>query len=207
MKQIYIKENQLHLLQEEKEEITFYEFFVNVKSFLKDLLTNPTEAKPNALLTQKVNKKELLKKMGDLGIIKNTERIDEVPIDESSKKVAKYFVQYKVPKRNFEEKVKELYKDIVQENTQFVFANEQEIVDNIKKMDFDNAYKTRGGLNEDGEGGATSCGSVMQGGGGNPDAGQYTVPFGDVQRRKFYGDTLKRNKDEKNGSISMNRKK
>jgi hypothetical protein len=143
--------------------------------------------------------------MTDLGIIKKNEKIDEVLVDES-KKVAKHYVQYKVPKRNFEDKVKELYKEVMSE--QSVFSNEQELVDEIKAMDYDNAYASRGGLNEEGEGGgATSCGSVMQAGGINPDAGQYTAPFGSVQRRKFYGDTLKRNKDSKNGSISMNRQK
>lgn len=206
MKSIYITESQLKFIAEnEEEEITFYEFFVNVKKFLKDLLTKPSEAEPNKILLHKVDKSELLNKMIDLGIIKKEEKIDEVLVDES-KKVAKHYVQYKVPKRNFDEKVKELYKEIIGES--FVFANEQELVDQIKEMDVDNAYATRGGLNEEGEGGgATSCGSVMQGGGSNPDAGQFTVPFGNVQRRKFYGDTLKRNKDEKNGSISMNRKK
>lgn len=59
-------------------------------------------------------------------------------------------------------------------------------------------------LSEDGEGamgtgGATSCGNVMQGGGSNPSAGQYDVPF---QADK---ETKKRNKDFKNGSISMHR--
>jgi hypothetical protein len=63
-------------------------------------------------------------------------------------------------------------------------------------------------ITEDGEGGgATSCGSAMQGGGTNPDAGQFITPISPIQRRKFYSDTLKRNKDKKNGSISMNRKK
>lgn len=211
MKSIYITENQLKRLSEqEKEEITFYEFFINVKKFLKDLLTKPSQAEPSSILTRNISKSELLQKMDDLGIIKKSEKIDEVPVEEDLKKVAKHFIQYKVPKRNFEEKVKELYKDIVSENisTKSVFGNEQELVDEIKNMDYDNAYATRGGLNEEGEGGgATSCGSVMQGGGSNPDAGQYTVPFGNVQRRKFYSDTLKRNKDSKNGSISMNRKK
>lgn len=42
MKKVYIKESQLHLLlKEEKKEVTFYEFFINAKSFLKDLLTKP----------------------------------------------------------------------------------------------------------------------------------------------------------------------
>lgn len=210
MKNIYITENQLKKIYgQENEEVTFYEFFVNVKKYLKDLLTKPADAEPSSILTRNVSKNELLKKMTDLGIIKKSEKIDEVPVEEDTKKVAKHFVQYKVPKRNFEEKVKELYKEVVSENiSKSVFGNEQELVDEIKNMDYDNAYATRGGLNEEGEGGgATSCGSVMQGGGLNPDAGQYTTPFGNVQRRSFYGDTLKRNKDSKNGSISMNRKK
>lgn len=210
MKNIYITENQLKkLYEQENEEVTFYEFFVNVKKYLKDLLTKPADAEPSSILTRNVSKNELLKKMTDLGIIKKSEKIDEVTVEEDTKKVAKHFVQYKVPKRNFEEKVKELYKEVVSENiSKSVFGNEQELVDEIKNMDYDNAYATRGGLNEEGEGGgATSCGSVMQGGGLNPDAGQYTTPFGNVQRRSFYGDTLKRNKDSKNGSISMNRKK
>ena len=164
----------------------------------------------SSILLKNIDKDGLMAKMKELGIIKKSEKIDEMYDEQKNKKVAKHLVQYKIPKRNFEEKIKELYKDIitVNENSKYVFANEQELVDEIKSMDYDNAYKHRGGLNEEGEGGgATSCGSVMQGGGSNPDAGQYTVPFGDVQRRKFYGDTLKRNKDEKNGSISMNRQK
>lgn len=212
MKNIYITEKQLTLISEEKDEITFYEFFVNVKKYLKDLLSNPTNAKANNVLTRNISQEELLNKMTDLGIIKKCEKIDEVTVEEGSKKVAKYFVQYKVPKRNFEEKVKELYKDVVEESYKSVFGDEQRLVDEIKNMDYDGAYSTRGGLNEEGEGGAaiggaTSCGSVMQGGGTNPDAGQYTVPFGQVQRRDFYKGALKRNKDSKNGSISMNRKK
>jgi len=57
-------------------------------------------------------------------------------------------------------------------------------------------------LSEEGEGGiggATSCGNVMQGGGTNPSAGQYDVPF--ITDKE----TKKRNKDFKNGSISMHR--
>ena len=204
MKNIYITENQFHILTEkENEEVTFYEFFVNIKKYLKDLLTKPADAEPNQILLHNIDKSELLKKMTDLGIIKKNEKIDEVLVDES-KKVAKHYVQYKVPKRNFEDKVKELYKEVM--SKQSVFANEQELVDEIKSMDFDNAYASRGGLNEEGEGGAigggaTSCTSVGD--------IQYTLPLGDKepQRRDFYRDALKRNKDSENGSISMNRQK
>ena len=55
-------------------------------------------------------------------------------------------------------------------------------------------------IQEDG-GGATTCASVMQGGGDNPSAGQYDVPFlGDKQ-------TKKRSKDFSNGSMMMQRLK
>ena len=77
------------------------------------------------------------------------------------------------------------------------------------------------------DGGATSCAGAMQTGcgsapqGSNPEAGQYTVPFGSVQRRKIYnvrdnakGDVTKqksnvdmspalKRKNGKGGSISI----
>ena len=49
-------------------------------------------------------------------------------------------------------------------------------------------------IEEDAGAGATNAAGVMQGGGTNPEAGQYTVPFGKVQRRKIY-----QPKDEKTG--------
>lgn len=56
-----------------------------------------------------------------------------------------------------------------------------------------------------GGGGATNAAGVMQGGGTNPEAGQYTVPAFGVQRRKIYSPkdpTLKRH-NGKGGSISI----
>ena len=73
-----------------------------------------------------------------------------------------------------------------------------------------------------GGGGATNAAGVLQGGGANPEAGEYTVPFGKVQRRKGYspkgnakGDVTKQSsnvdmspaldrKGGKNKSIAMN---
>ena len=214
MKKIFITEEQFQLLKELNEEVTFFEFYTNIKTFLKDLLNKPTEAEPNSILLNKISKDGLLKKMDKMGIIVKKERVDEVPVSGSDKKVGKCFVQYQVPKHNFEAKVKSLYKDLFVESikTPQVFKDNKQIINDMLSMDNDNAYKERGGydenlVSEDGMGGATSCGSVMQGGGSNYNDGQYTVPFGDVQRKSFYGDTLKRNKDKKNGSISMNRKK
>lgn len=80
-------------------------------------------------------------------------------------------------------------------------------------------------IREDASAGATNAAGVMQGGGSNPEAGQYTVPFGGVQRRKIYspkgdakGDVTKqesnvdmtpamKRKNGKGGSISIPKKR
>lgn len=217
-RRVYISESQLKRLAEyaNNEEMTFYEFFTRTKSFLKDLLNKPNEADVDPSLSKKgITKDGLINAMKEIGLLKSKETIDEVEIEESKhpfgkKMVAKHYIKYMIPRNRFFDKMKELYKDLIKECVKPVFKNEDEIIDDVL-MNSDGEYHTRGGykkvVTEDGEGGATSCGSVMQGGGGNPEAGQYTVPFGQVQRRKFYGDSLKRNKDEKNGSITMNRLK
>lgn len=187
MIKIYLTEEQISLLNDDSkknEEVTFYEFVVNVKQFLKDLLKKPSTAEPSSLLLKLTKSKdELVRKMKGIGLIKSSERIDEVPVEEDKhpygkKMVAKRYITYTIPKARFSEKMKELYNDVVN--------NKENLV------------------NEDGEG-ATTCGSVMQGGGTNPSAGQYDVPFKSLQRKKFWYSSLKRNGDEKNKSISINR--
>ncbi len=176
MKNIYITENQLNLLKDESnKEVTFYEFVISVKQFLKDLLKKPSEAKLNDILSNSgIKKNDLIDKMKDIGMIKSNERIDEVPMNE--KKVAKRYITYKIPKANFKNKLKKLYDELIS-------SDKEELVS---------------------EDGATSCGSVMQDGGTNPSAGQYDVPFKSGQRRKFWSPALKRNNDSKNKSISIN---
>lgn len=164
MKRIYLTEDKFKMLFEKKEEVTFYDFFINVKQFLKELLTNPNKAEPTDIFKAKgLDKTELVKKMENLGLIQKKERIDEVPVTEDKKHpygtklVAKHYIQYVIPKANFSQKIHKLYDELFSQQ-----------------------------ITEEGEGGATTCGSAMQGGGGNPDAGQYTVPFGKMQKRKIY---------------------
>lgn len=177
MKKIYIKENKLSLLFE-NDEVTFYEFFITTKQFLKDLLNKPSEAEPNTLFKSRgITKSDLIDKMKDIGLLKSDERIDEVPIKEDKKThpygtklVSKHYIKYMIPRKNFEEKMKVLYKELFGE--QHVFKNTDKLITDILEMDSDDAYKNRGGydkdvVNEDGAangGGATSCGNVMQGG-------------------------------------------
>lgn len=159
MKKIFLKESHLRVLKENtRKEVTFYEFFINLKRILKDLLKNSTiNSDDNFFSENDIKTSELINKMKDLGILISSENIDEVP-NENNKLRARRTLQFKIPKKNFENKVKQLYN--------FYFKDKEQ-------------------LKEDGEGGATSCGSAMQGGGVNPDAGQYTVPFGNIQRRKI----------------------
>ena len=75
---IIINENKLLLIKEseEKEEVTFYKFFTEVKNFLKKLLDDPIDAKPSKFFKDNdISKKELLNKMLDRGIIKKKENI------------------------------------------------------------------------------------------------------------------------------------
>lgn len=191
MKKIYINESQLDIIKNgiDDKEVTFYEFFINTKSFLKDLLNKPSVAEPSDIFKQKgITKDDLISNMKKNGLLISNERIDEVPSsDGSSHKVAKRFITYKIPKENFESKIHLLYKELF---------NESHDSSNIKIVMEDGSAGA----------GATNCGGVMQGGGGNPSAGQYEAPMSPVQRRKFWEPAMTRNKDEKNNSISMNRK-
>ena len=86
MIKIYLTEEQISLLNDDlkkNEEVTFYEFVVNVKQFLKDLLKKPSTAEPSSLLLKLTKSKdELVRKMKDIGLIKSSERIDEVTVEE-----------------------------------------------------------------------------------------------------------------------------
>lgn len=79
------------------------------------------------------------------------------------------------------------------------------MVDDIMKMDNDNAYKTRGGMKKLEEDGATSCGSALQSGGAfsdgtqmqdgsNPNAGEWVGP---LKTKKNKSDVIKK------GSVYM----
>lgn len=87
-----------------------------------------------------------------------------------------------------------------------MFSNEEQMVKDIEAMDKDKAYAKRGGLNK--KINETDCASCMQGGGNNPEEGQYignalknkkNKP--DVMRRTIYMteaqvEYLKQNVDE-----------
>lgn len=177
-KKVYINENQIRVLKESMKEVTFESFFNNVKSFLSELLTDPLNAKVGELFTTHGHsQKDLLKKMIDRGLLTRKENIKELPYEPNGEKEAKMIIKYSVPRKNFDKKMRRLYLEMFPEPIE-----ESSIIEE------------------------TDCAGAMQGGGSNPDAGQFITPISPVQRRSFYRDSLKRNKDSKNKSISMNRK-
>ena len=159
MKNVYVKKDALsEALSYINGDITFYGFMSHVKNFLKQLLTSPLSADIDSYLKDNnLNRKELLDLLIKNNIVNKETKIEDKGINESKDK---FTVRYKIPKKNFERKMKRLFASLFEKNE--ILSNE---------------------LNEDG---ATSCGSAMQGGGLSPDSGQYTTPIGKVQRRKIY---------------------
>ncbi len=107
---IYLNENKLILLKEsENDEVTFFKFFTEVKNFIKDLLDDPIGAKPSGFFKNYgISKSILLNKMMDRDIISKKENIDE-PNDADGKMKSMHYLQYRVPRKNFEQKIKRLY--------------------------------------------------------------------------------------------------
>lgn len=156
-KKIYVNKDTLkEAVDYINDEITFFGFLSNVKSFLKGLLTNPTNADVNDYLKRHgIERKQLLDELLNRNIVEKETKIEEVNGKD------KFHISFKIPKRNFERKMKRLYSSLFEKN---------EICENV--------------IFEDG--GATTCSGAMQGGGTNPDAGQFIQPLGKVQRRKIY---------------------
>ena len=159
MKTIYVnKEIFKEAMDYLNRDITFYEFLSYTKAFLKQLLSNPTGADIEPYLKENgLTRESLLKSLMDKGIVERETKIVEVNGSD------KFSISYRIPKKNFERKMRRLFSQLFEKN---------EISESI--------------ITEDGEGGATSCGSAMQGGGSNPETGQFLQPLGKVQRRKIY---------------------
>lgn len=106
---VIITEDKLNLLKESANEVTFYEFFTDVKNFISDLLDDPFGANVSQMLkTHGFNRSMLINKLLDRGIITKKEKIDE-PYDADGNLKSMHYVQYKVPRKNFEQKMHRLY--------------------------------------------------------------------------------------------------
>ena len=159
MKTIYVnKEMFVESLDYWDRDLTFYEFLSYTKAFLKQLLSNPLGADIDPSLVENgLSREKLLNALLERGIVEKETKIEDINDRD------KYSVLYKIPKKNFDRKMRRLFSQLFEAN---------EITESI-------VIKEEGG-------GAASCGSAMQGGGSNPDAGQFIQPLGKVRRRKIY---------------------
>lgn len=125
MKLIHINESVFNRLLEDNRRPSFQDFYEDVIEFIKGILKDPINGKPNDRLKSiGLHNGELRKRLNDLSIITKEERIDE-PYDETTgKQQSRYYVKYswaddikkglKNPKRMnnpLKEKVRKLYND------------------------------------------------------------------------------------------------
>ena len=130
MKLVYIKESKMDVLRESEEELTFWRFFVEIKKFITDLLNDPIHARPSAVLVSNgLDNDTLRKKLQDESVIVKSEDIRE-PRDEITGKIeSRYYLSYKVPKKDFKKKLRRLYRKTIESS-----VNEEITRDEIDMM-------------------------------------------------------------------------
>ena len=113
MKKIYISEGSIPVLVESEEKMSFFMFSNEVKKFIVKLLEDPIEAKPGRnLLIRGFTSGKLRKLLRDANIITMKERIDEPHNEETGEIESRYYLSYKVPKKDFKKKLRRLYQKL-----------------------------------------------------------------------------------------------
>lgn len=160
-------------------ETTFYAFNSNVRKFLSNLIKSPVQAKVNKFLEDRnFSKKKLINILIKRNILDRNEKIT----DENGKQT--YNVKYKIIKRDFEKKIKQIYNDYFDENLESdkeilkefsaksVFKDEDAMKKNIFNGSDGEKYKKCGGIRLD----ETDC----------EESGQFTTKTFKTQRRPIY---------------------
>ena len=112
---IVISENMVRQLNEELE-MTEYKFNNNIRRFLSDLLADPVNAKPGFLLMRNgLTRSRLIRLMLSIGMIERDEKISDT--DENGQpKTATMMVKFKIPKKNFDRKLRKLWIRLFERN-------------------------------------------------------------------------------------------
>ena len=141
-------------------EVTEYKFFTSIKKFLHDLLVDPVNAKvPFILSNNGYSRSRLIGILKSNDLLRKNERI--LDKDENGEdKVATMQVKYKVPKKNFDRKLRNLYIKIFERN---VPENTQE-------------------MNEEGDGCMSGTTSAIS-------SGQYSQPIFSYEKDKDIDET------------------
>lgn len=171
----YINESTINDLFDAKD-MTEYKFISNVKKFLSQLIDDPVNAQPSRVLKfNGLDRKKLINKLMDNGIVIKKERISDKD-ENGNPKTATMLVSFKVPREDFDHKMKKLYISL--------FENVQSPYEFICE---DGGAGASGGACAGGDCGGMSCGEACSAGGAtSADAsGQFITPlFGKVIRRK-----------------------
>ena len=121
MKVIYISENKIpevkRLLDESEEKMSFLFFYEQIRDFIKDLLNDPINAVPGQpLRIRGLHNGKLRKMLRDANIIQMKEKIDEPHSEETGEIESRYYLSYKVPKKDFKKKIRRLYQKVFENN-------------------------------------------------------------------------------------------
>lgn len=159
-KVIVITEDMARQIQDEMT-MTEYKFNNSIKKFLHDLLVDPVNAVvPDILKYNGYKRYYLITLLKNNHLLQKSEKIidkDENGFD----KTATMKVKYKVPKKNFDRKLRNLYIKMFEKN---VPENDEEI------------------MTEDGEGGCAMAGTTNA-----SSSGQFSQPLFGLNRRTIYG--------------------
>lgn len=113
---VFIIDEEVARLIAEELQMTEYKFYNAIKAFLHDLLVDPVYAKPSSILTAYgYTRGKLLQYLLRYNIVEKEEKI--IDTDENGEpREATMKVKFKVPKKNFERKLKRLYIRLFERN-------------------------------------------------------------------------------------------
>lgn len=157
MGKVFVVDDATVRLLKEEVGMTEYKFNSNVRMFLRELLEDPVNAQPSdSLRLNGLGRGKLIQKLLSNGIIERSERINDKDGDGNPKK-ATMRVKFRIPKKDFDRKMRNLY----------IKEFERNVPPRKKK------------IQEDGEGGA------MGGATSAASSGAFEQPLFPVQRRIF----------------------
>ena len=112
-RRVHINEGQAAMLSEKRGEVSFLSFFDDMRDFLVGLLTDPIGARPSEMLSLHGLDNDTLRKMlCDRNVVIKSEKFDE-PYDETKgKRVSRYHLSYKVPRKNLKRKLRRIFQSV-----------------------------------------------------------------------------------------------
>lgn len=125
MKRVYLDNIGLleNIVREDQEEMTYTKFLNSIKKFLGNLLNDPINAKPSIdLLVKGLYKSKLINLLSNQGVL-TWEKKDDT--DENGNSL--FVIKYKVPRNNFERKIKKLYIKIFEKNVPEAISTETNV--------------------------------------------------------------------------------